>query len=115
MPIYEYRCEVCGAKEEKIQPLSAAQEHDCSACNAPTAMKRQISRTAFTLAGGGWYASGYGAEGKKSSTSTSIDKDSKPSEEAGKDAPAADATPSTGCATGCACHSPVIKKALENA
>jgi putative FmdB family regulatory protein len=111
MPIYEYRCEVCGVKEEKIQPLSAAVEHDCSACNAPTAMKRQISRTAFTLAGGGWYSSGYGGEGKKTQASNSAEPP------AGADAGAAPAaeTPSAGCATGCACHSPVVKKALEKA
>lgn len=108
MPIYEYRCEVCGANEEKLQPISAATEHDCGACNAPTAMKRQISRTAFTLAGGGWYASGYG-EGKGASSPTtssvpSASDSAKPESEAPK-----------GCATGCACHSPTVQKALEKA
>lgn len=111
MPIYEYRCEVCGEKEEKIQPLSAAVEHDCSACNAPTAMKRQISRTAFTLAGGGWYSSGYGGDGGKATSSTSI---TPPAAPEGGTSPTSE-TPSPGCATGCACHSPVVKKALENA
>ena len=112
MPIYEYRCEVCGANEEKIQSLSAAVEHDCSACNAPTAMKRQISRTAFTLAGGGWYATGYGSGDTKPTTKTSVPSGSTMAESA----PATtEAKPDAGCATGCACHSPVVKKALENA
>lgn len=115
MPIYEYRCEVCGANEEKIQPLSAATEHDCSACNAPTAMKRQISRTAFTLAGGGWYATGYGSGDSKPKTVTSVDTKADSSTPAASAATPAEAAPSGGCATGCACHSPVVKKALENA
>ena len=113
MPIYEYRCEVCGANEEKIQPISAAVEHDCSACNAPTAMKRQISRTAFTLAGGGWYASGYGEGGAKSTTSTSVPSGSTSSEST-ESAPA-DSKSDGGCNTGCACHSPVVQKAIEKA
>lgn len=113
MPIYEYRCEVCGANEEKLQPISAPVEHDCAACNAPTAMKRQISRTAFTLAGGGWYASGYGEGGAKSTTSTSVPTGSAVAEST-PSAPA-EAKPAEGCATGCACHSPVVKKALEKA
>ena len=107
MPIYEYRCEVCGANEERLQPISAAAEHDCSACNAPTAMKRQISRTAFTLSGGGWYASGYGDGNPGQGAATSL-----PSSPA--DSVPAESKPAGGCATGCASHSPAAPKATEN-
>lgn len=48
-------------------------------------MKRQISRTAFNLAGGGWYSQGY----------------SMPAPAAAK----TEAAPKGGCAGGCACHS----------
>ena len=61
MPLYEYRCEACGDREEKLQGLSAPEQHDCPACGAQEGMRRQISRAAFALAGGGWYAQGYGA------------------------------------------------------
>ena len=102
MPIYEYRCEACGAKEEKLQPLSAPPEHACPQCGAEQGMRRQISRTGFTLSGGGWYAQGYGDGGGASSGATSVPEASTPKAEAG------------GCSTGCACHSPVVKKATEN-
>lgn len=90
MPIYEYACASCGDKEERIQPVGAPEVHDCPSCSAPAGMTRLVSRTAFVLSGGGWYASGYGeeAEGKPAG------------------APAASAKPPEGipCATGCGCH-----------
>ena len=42
MPIYEYRCETCGQREELLQSLSAADSHDCG-CGAPQGMRRQHS------------------------------------------------------------------------
>ncbi|MBI3129848.1 MAG: zinc ribbon domain-containing protein [Acidobacteria bacterium] len=108
MPLYEYRCSVCGAKEEKIQSFSAPAEHDCAQCGQAAGMTRQLSRTAFTLAGGGWYASGYG-EGKGGTTATT----SLPAPEASREA-AKEATPSSGgCASGCACHSPSIQAKVD--
>ncbi|MBP1626618.1 MAG: regulatory protein, FmdB family [Holophagaceae bacterium] len=62
MPLYEYRCEACGGNEEKLQSISAPSEHDCPRCGASAGMKRQLSVTAFSLSGGGWYAQGYGSE-----------------------------------------------------
>ncbi|NTV76013.1 MAG: zinc ribbon domain-containing protein, partial [Holophaga sp.] len=59
MPLYEYRCETCGEKEEKLEGFSAPTEHACEHCGAGEGMKRQISRTAFNLSGGGWHAQGY--------------------------------------------------------
>ena len=57
MPLYEYRCEACGRSEEKLESMSAPDAHACPACGVAEGMKRQISRSAFTLAGGGWYKS----------------------------------------------------------
>jgi len=57
MPLYEYRCEACGQPEEKLESLSAPDTHACPACEAAEGMKRQVSVSAFTLAGGGWYKS----------------------------------------------------------
>jgi len=55
MPLYEYRCEACGQPEEKLESLSAPEFHACPACGAAEGMKRQVSVSAFSLAGGGWY------------------------------------------------------------
>ncbi|HJU84284.1 MAG TPA: zinc ribbon domain-containing protein [Holophagaceae bacterium] len=97
MPLYEYRCATCGAQEEKLQGFSAPTEHDCPQCQAAAGMKRQLSRTAFTLAGGGWYASGYGEGGAKEA------KPAAAAETAPKTEGTTPASPG-GCAGGCACH-----------
>ena len=88
MPLYEYRCDSCGEQEERLEGFSAPTEHDCPKCGTAQAMKRLISRTAFTLAGGGWHAQGY----------------SGPSPEKAE-APKAPEAPKGGCCTGCPCHS----------
>lgn len=86
MPLYEYRCQVCGEHEERIQGYSAPSEHDCPKCGGAAGMKRQISQVAFNLSGGGWYAQGYSDKGAS---------------------PAKESTPSAGsggcCGGGCAC------------
>jgi putative FmdB family regulatory protein len=84
MPLYEYRCESCGEQEEKLEGFSAPKEHDCEKCGKTKGMKRQISQSGFTLAGGGWFGQGY----------------SGPSHES-KETPAA---PKGGCSGGCCCH-----------
>jgi putative FmdB family regulatory protein len=97
MPLYEYRCQSCGEKEEKLESFSSPTEHDCPRCGRPKAMRRQVSLTSFTLAGGGWYGQGYSA-GRGTGTE-------------GPSSPAKPASTSTepasggGCAGGCACHS----------
>lgn len=75
MPLYEYRCQVCGEQEEKIQSYAAPTQHACPKCGAEEGMKRQISQVAFNLSGGGWYAQGYSGKGgsaepKESASST---------------------------------------------
>ena len=102
MPLYEYRCAVCGAKEEKLQSFSAPTEHDCVQCGQAAGMSRMLSRTAFTLSGGGWYASGYEAGKGGTATTTSV--------------PAAESAPAAtggGCASGCACHSPSVQAKVD--
>ena len=59
MPLYEYRCQSCGAEEEKLEGISAPEVHACPECGARNGMKRHVSLSAFNLVGGGWYASGY--------------------------------------------------------
>ncbi len=54
MPIYEYRCQLCGHELEKLQRMSDEALRDCPACEKP-ALKRLISAAAFRLKGVGWY------------------------------------------------------------
>lgn len=63
MPLYEYRCQVCGELEEKLQSFSDPTVHDCPKCGSREGMQRQISTVAFNLTGGGWYAQGYSGKG----------------------------------------------------
>lgn len=77
MPIYEYRCEACGAPKEAIQKMSDAPLKTCEVCGAD-ALQRVMSRTSFVLKGGGWYATDYKpapkeakAEGSSSASSSS--------------------------------------------
>ena len=60
MPIYEYRCDVCGHEFEKIVRVSQ-DSPPCPRCEAAT--QKKISLSAFHLKGGGWYADGYGSKG----------------------------------------------------
>ena len=62
MPIYQYKCSVCGAEAEVLQKMDAPAPF-CSQCpedaaQAP-AMVKQVSRSSFVLKGGGWAADGY--------------------------------------------------------
>jgi putative FmdB family regulatory protein len=99
MPLYEYRCKVCGELEEKIQSYSAPTEHDCPKCGTQVGMTRQLSKVAFNMSGGGWYAQGYSGKGAPA--------EGKEAPAAAKESstPAKDSTPAApgGCCSGCAC------------
>lgn len=63
MPIYEYRCGACGDEFEIIQRISEGPLERCDKCGGK--LEKLLSRTAFLLKGGGWYADGYGGQGSK--------------------------------------------------
>lgn len=54
MPVYEYRCNACGKEFEYQQRMSDPEKTTCEACGKEE-LERLISRTAFSLKGGGWY------------------------------------------------------------
>ena len=75
MPIYEYRCESCEHKLEKLQRMSDGDLVDCPECEKP-ALKRLVSAAAFRLKGSGWYETDFKKDNKRnlaesSDTSTS--------------------------------------------
>jgi putative FmdB family regulatory protein len=67
MPIYEYECVDCGKQFEAFQRISDKPLKSCQFCQGH--VHRLISRSSFSLKGGGWYQDGYSksppAEAKK--------------------------------------------------
>ena len=75
MPIYEYRCRKCGQVIEAMQSIHDRPLRKCRSCSG--SLEKIISRTAFMLKGGGWFAEGYtkgagrsGGRGESGSSST---------------------------------------------
>ena len=64
MPIYEYKCESCGAHLEKLQKISDLGLKDCSECKQAS-LKKMISATSFRLKGTGWYETDFKTGTKK--------------------------------------------------
>ena len=69
MPIYEYRCELCGEEIETSQRISDPPLSTCPACGEE-GLRRLISRTSFVLKGGGWYVTDYKSRPTDSSSSS---------------------------------------------
>ncbi len=84
MPIYEYQCQKCGGTFEYTQKMSDEPKTVCETCGGE--LQRLISRTAFSLKGGGWYKDLYaspkpGGDSKPAeSKSESKPAESKPAE-----------------------------------
>jgi len=64
VPIYEYRCESCEHKLEKLQRMSDGNLVDCPECKQP-ALKRLVSAAAFRLKGSGWYETDFKKDNKR--------------------------------------------------
>lgn len=64
MPIYEYRCDVCGYEMEAIQKFSDAALRNCPICGKPE-LKKLVSAAGFQLRGTGWYVMDFRDKDKK--------------------------------------------------
>jgi putative FmdB family regulatory protein len=80
MPNYEYLCQKCGHRFEKIQKFSDAMLKKCPECGGK--IEQVISAPAVQFKGSGWYVTDYA---KKSSASPSSGSDSGSKSDAGKD------------------------------
>jgi putative FmdB family regulatory protein len=58
MPIYAYKCESCGHRQDVLQRVSDAVLSTCPACGAPSFVK-QVTAAGFQLKGSGWYATDF--------------------------------------------------------
>jgi putative FmdB family regulatory protein len=57
MPLYEYQCEACGHRFEKIQKFSDAPERVCPTCGG--AVRKLMSSPAIQFKGSGFYITDY--------------------------------------------------------
>jgi putative FmdB family regulatory protein len=64
MPIYEYRCTVCGYQHEYLQRMNDAPLTDCPECGKRT-FSKLVSAAGFQLKGAGWYATDFKNSGAK--------------------------------------------------
>ena len=88
MPLYEYQCESCQTRFERIQKFSDPPIDVCPSCGGP--VKKLLSSPAIQFKGTGWYITDYA---KKSSTESSSKTSSTSSEKTEKtEKPAAAST-----------------------
>lgn len=64
VPIYEYRCNSCGAEKEHLQKMSDDPIASCPACGSADYIKL-ISAAGFQLKGSGWYVTDFKDNNKK--------------------------------------------------
>jgi putative FmdB family regulatory protein len=66
MPLYEYRCDACGRRFEKIQKFSDAPLETCELCGKGPVHKL-MSSPAIQFKGSGWYITDYAKKGSATS------------------------------------------------
>ncbi len=58
MPIYAYKCESCGHRQDVLQKMSDPLLTQCPACGAQSYVK-QVTAAGFQLKGSGWYVTDF--------------------------------------------------------
>lgn len=76
MPIYEYRCDVCGHQEEFLQKVSEPPIAKCPACGKKK-FRKLLSAAGFQLKGSGWYATDFKGGGKSATAKSGAKTDAK--------------------------------------
>ncbi len=61
MPLYEYKCDSCGATFEVIQRFSDPPVEQCRVCGGP--VHKVLSAPAIQFKGSGWYVTDYAKKG----------------------------------------------------
>lgn len=91
MPIYEYKCQQCGAHFEIRQSVSDDPLTSCEKCHGK--LEKQWSLSGFQFKGAGWYVTDYASKKADKSSSgqstTGGESASKSSDDAKPTAPAA--------------------------
>ena len=74
MPLYEYQCEACAHRFERIQKFSDPLLTNCPRCDG--SVRKLVSSPAIQFKGTGWYVTDYA---KKSGADSRSDDGAKPS------------------------------------
>ena len=114
MPLYEYECEQCAHRFEKIQKFSDPLENTCPKCGGP--VHKLVSSPAIQFKGSGFYITDYPkgdkgtapkSDGGKSDKAAKADKPAAPAEASSKseksgsstDSASSSSTPAAAAAT----------------
>ena len=92
MPIYAYKCESCGHRQDVLQKVSDPVLSTCPACSAPRFVK-QVTAAGFQLKGSGWYATDFRGGTPAAPDNEESKPESKPSDGAAPATAPAAATP----------------------
>jgi len=92
MPLYEYECEKCGHRFEKIQKYSDKMVKKCPECGGR--VEQMISAPAVQFKGSGWYVTDYA--NKSHAPSSDGGKDSKKEEKPKSEASAREGSSTEG-------------------
>jgi putative FmdB family regulatory protein len=97
MPLYEYECDACGHRFERIQKFSDPLVDKCPTCGGK--VRKLLSSPAIQFKGSGWYITDYAKKGGsvdsgKSASSSKSDETSE-SKNTSTDKPAEKSTPDT--------------------
>jgi putative FmdB family regulatory protein len=88
MPLYEYECQKCGHRFERIQLFSARMVKKCPECGGK--VEQMISAPAVQFKGSGWYVTDYakkssGGSNSKAEAESKADSKSDSAKDSGKD------------------------------
>ena len=107
MPIYAYKCESCGHRQDVLQKISDPLLTDCPACGASTYVK-QVTAAGFQLKGSGWYVTDFrdggsnkdkGGAAADKPADKSVDKPAEQPADGGADKAASTASSESGAAS----------------
>jgi putative FmdB family regulatory protein len=106
MPIYAYKCESCGHRQDVLQKVSDPALQTCPACGA-SSFAKQVTAAGFQLKGSGWYVTDFRGGNKAA-----------PADDAEAKKPAAEApstadTPATAPAASAAAPAPAAAPAAD--
>ena len=80
MPLYEYECESCGKRFEKIQKFSDPPADVCAHCGKGP-VRKLLSSPAIQFKGSGWYITDYARSKDTKGTKDTKEKDTRESKD----------------------------------
>jgi putative FmdB family regulatory protein len=104
MPLYEYQCESCNTRFERIQKFSDPPIETCPSCAGT--VRKLLSSPAIQFKGSGWYITDYAKKGggdtgkANASTGSTSSTDSSSSSSDKGSSTSGSTTPSTGGSSG---------------